>query len=93
MENRIQKLEEEVRTIQERNARVEGDKAWETSWFRIGLIMSVTYIIAAVVLYVIDNENPLRNAFIPTLGYFLSTLSLKPIKEAWIKGFIGRNKE
>ena len=90
MENRIQKLEEEVRAIRERNARVEGDKAWETSKFRIGLIMVVTYIIAAVVLYAIGNDNPMRNAFIPTLGYFLSTQSLPFIKKWWIDRHLDR---
>ncbi len=90
MESRIEKLEEEVREIQERNARVEGDKAWETSWFRIALVMFVTYAIAAAVLHVIGNDNPLRNALIPTLGYFLSTLSLGPVKKAWIQGYLNR---
>ena len=84
MEPRIQKLEEEVRKIRERNARVEAEKAWETSWFRVGSIMAVTYVIATAALYAIGNDNPFRNALIPTLGYFLSTQSLPFIKQWWI---------
>ncbi len=35
MEEKLQKLEKEVAAIKERNLRVEADKAWETSSFRI----------------------------------------------------------
>lgn len=90
MENRIQKLEEEIHTIQERNARVEAEKAWETSWFRVGSIAAVTYIIATAALYAIGNDNPLRNALIPTLGYFLSTQSLPFVKSWWISRYISK---
>ena len=31
MEDQLNKIEEELRTIRERNVRVEADKAWETS--------------------------------------------------------------
>ena len=84
METRIQKLEGEIGAIKDRNARVEAEKAWETSWFRVGSIMAVTYVIATVALYAIGNDNPLRNALIPTIGYFLSTQSLPFIKQWWI---------
>ena len=84
METRIQKLEGEIGAIKDRNARVEAEKAWETSWFRVGSIMAVTYVIATVALYAIGNDNLLRNALIPTIGYFLSTQSLPFIKQWWI---------
>jgi hypothetical protein len=90
METRIQKLEEKVREIHERNARVEAEKAWETSWFRVGSIMVVTYVIATTALYAIGNDNPLRNALIPTLGYFLSTQSLPFVKSWWTSRYLSR---
>ena len=90
MENRVQKLEGEVREIRERNARVEAEKAWETSWFRVGSIMAVTYVIATAALYAIGNDNPLRNALIPTLGYFLSTQSLPFIKQWWAARYLSK---
>ena len=90
MENRFNKLEGEVREIQERNARVGADKAWETSVFRVASIAAVTYVIAGAVLYAIGNDNPLRNALIPTIGYFLSTQSLPFVKRWWIKNYLSK---
>lgn len=85
MEERIEKIEDELKLIKERNVRVEADKAWERSIFRVASITIITYIIAGLALYAIGNEYPLRNAFIPALGYFLSTQSLLFLKRRWTK--------
>lgn len=87
MENEIKEIKKELGAIRERNERVEGDKAWERSGFRVGSIMVVTYIIAAAALYSIGNSAPLLNALIPTIGYFLSTQSLPFIKRHWIANY------
>ncbi|HQI26215.1 MAG TPA: hypothetical protein PLY95_03155 [Candidatus Paceibacterota bacterium] len=84
MEEEIQKLKQELDTIKERNNRVEGDKAWETSYFRVILISLITYVLASITFYLIGNPNYFLNALIPTLGYFLSTQSLPFIKKWWI---------
>jgi len=76
-------IEEEIQNIQERNRRVEIDKAWETSWTRRVFIATVTYIIAGVWLVMIHDSKPLLKALIPTVGYLLSTLSLPFIKKWW----------
>lgn len=74
----------DLKKIIERNARVEGDKAWETSWIRRGFIASMTYIIAAFYMNYAGLGNPIFGAFVPTGGYLLSTLSLPFIKKYWI---------
>ena len=81
-------IEERVQKIEERNIRVQAEKAWETSNFRILTIMIVTYIIASGTLLFIDNSNPFRNALIPTLGYLLSIQSLPFIKKWWISRYL-----
>jgi hypothetical protein len=78
-------IEQEIEQIKERNARVEADKAWETSIFRKVIISVFTYILTAVVFYLIGVREYLLNAFIPTLGYFLSVQSLPFIKSWWIE--------
>ena len=78
-------LEQEIQTIKERNARVEADKAWEQSGFRIGFITVITYIVAAAVMYKIGVNNYFLNALIPSIGYFLSTWSLPFVKNWWTK--------
>ena len=82
-------IEQRIQKIEERNVRVEAEKAWETSTFRTCSIMLVTYVIACGVLFVIGNENPFRNAFITVIGYFLSTQSLPLIKRFWINRHLG----
>lgn len=87
MEEKIQKLEKEISAIKERNSRVEADKAWETSSFRIFSITIITYIVAALVLYFIGANNFLFSALVPTVGFFLSIQSLPTVKGWWIKKF------
>ncbi len=79
----IEDLKKEINLIKERNRKVELDKAWETSSFRIIFIVIITYIITAIVFYFIGVNNFLRNALIPTLGYYLSTQSLPFVKKFW----------
>ena len=82
MENEA--LKKEIDLIKERNKKVEADKAWEISIFRIVSIVIMTYIITAVVFYFIGIKNFLLNAFIPTVGFYLSTQSLPFIKRWWL---------
>ncbi|EKD78239.1 MAG: hypothetical protein ACD_41C00385G0009 [uncultured bacterium] len=77
-------LEKEVSLIQERNQRVEADKAWETSAFRVITITTMTYVVAVVVLYLMDIERFYLSALIPTVGFFLSVQSLPLIKRWWV---------
>lgn len=85
MEERLQKIETELQTIRERNVRVESDKAWEVSGVRVLSIVIITYIVAALVMFLIGTTNYLSNALIPVVGYLLSTQSLPAIKKLWLK--------
>ncbi len=78
-------MQDELAAIKARNARVERDKAWETSWIRRGFIMIVTYLIAALYMEVAGLGNALLGAFVPVGGYLLSTLSLPVVKRAWVE--------
>ncbi|MEK7664523.1 MAG: hypothetical protein AAB361_00090 [Patescibacteria group bacterium] len=80
----IEEIEKEIKLIKERNKRVEADKAWETSRFRVFFITIITYIITTIVFYFIGVKNYLLNALIPTLGFYLSTRSLPFIKKWWV---------
>lgn len=81
----MEEIEKDILTIQERNARVELDKAWERSWTRRITIMVLTFVIASIWLYIINESYVLLKAIVPTLGYLLSTLSIPQIKKIWIK--------
>ena len=90
MELRIQKLQQEIEEIKQRNLRVEENKAWEVSWSRQLFIVASTYIIAGIWLVLIHDTFPWLKAFVPAIGYLLSTLSLPFIKKWWIKNHAKR---
>lgn len=81
----LAQLKKEVAEIKERNARVEKDKAWETSWSRRILIAILTYIVIVIFFLFSKLPNPFVNAIVPTLGFVLSTLSVSYFKKIWIK--------
>ena len=81
----MDKIQEKLETIEQRNKRVELDKAWETSFVRRGFIAVVTYLIAFWFMRSIGVSDPYLNALVPTGGYILSTLSLPFIKRHWLK--------
>ncbi len=82
---KISQLEAEIAKINERNRRVEIDKAWEVSLIRRISIIILTYIVAGSWLWVIDESYVLLKAVVPVLGYLLSTLSIPQIKRVWVK--------
>ena len=75
----------DLESIQQRNARVESDKAWETSWTRRFSIASLTYIILVLYLPMLGLEKSYLHATVPVCGYLLSTLTLPVIKKRWLQ--------
>ena len=73
--SQVEHLEKEIEVLKARNARVEKEKAWETSWQRKISILGFTYILMLLVFFILKNPHPFTNAIIPTLGYLLSTLT------------------
>lgn len=80
----MQKIEQEILLIKDRNKRVELDKAWETSWFRKIIICALTYVVMCLIMYSIGIKDFYINAIIPTVGFFLSTLSMGFFKKFWV---------
>lgn len=74
----------ELDDLKQRNARVEADKAWETSWTRKIIITALTYVIVMFYLAILGMERVYLHALVPAGGYFLSTLSLPVFKRWWI---------
>jgi preprotein translocase subunit SecF len=78
-------IEERVLKIEQRNQKVELDKAWETSRTRKVLIAVMTYITIVLFFHVAELPKPFVNSIVPTVGFVLSTLSLPYFKNIWIK--------
>lgn len=77
-------LEQRVATIEKRNSRVEGDKAWETSLTRRFTISVMTYLIVFAYNWAIGGMRPYLTAFVPVGGYLLSTVTIPLVKRRWI---------
>ena len=81
----LSSLEKRVAAIEERNARVEVDKAWETSQARRGALVVFTYVAIGAYFIAISVPSPWLNAIVPALAFMLSTLTLPYLKGLWIK--------
>ena len=82
----IKELENEIIKIKERNQKVELDKAWETSFTRKICICILTYIVVVIYSYLINKiSNIFLSSLVPVIGFTLSTLSLKIVRNVWEK--------
>ena len=80
----IEELKKEIEQIKERNARVELDKKWETSFTRRFCICVLTYIVVVIYTYLTTKvTNVFLSSVVPVIGFFLSTLSLKYVRKVW----------
>jgi hypothetical protein len=78
-------IKTEVEQIISRNKKVETDKAWETSWTRVIFLGGIIYLTAGAWLKILNDTYPWLKAFIPPLGFIVSTWSLPIIKKWWVK--------
>ena len=81
----VEELEKRITAIENRNKKVENDKAWETSVLRKIIILVLTYIFAVLYLKIADTTNPFFGAVVPTVGFFLSTQTLSIVKKWWLR--------
>ena len=77
-------LAQRIQKIEDRNSKVETEKAWELSWARFWTNTAATYLTMNLFLWSIDGPFPPINAIIPTIGYVLSTLSIPLVKKWWL---------
>lgn len=79
-------LENEIAKIKERNKKVELDKAWETSGTRKICICILTYIVVVTYSHLINKiSNVWLSSLVPVIGFTLSTVSLKLVRNVWEK--------
>ncbi len=78
-------LEERIKKLEDRNRRVEGDKAWETSWTRRLAIMLMVYATIVFYLHFVIHINPWINGLVPVIGYAVSTFTVGFLKNRWLE--------
>ena len=77
-----------LEAIEQRNKKVELDKAWEVSWARKMVIAVLTDVTIVLFFLVAQLPKPFLNSIVPTTGFVLSTLSLPFFKGIWIKYWV-----
>lgn len=80
----MEDLEQRIKQVEDRNSRVESDKAWEKSWTRRILLVIFTYLAIGLYLNAIEVSNPWINAIVPAIGFMISTLTMPFFKKIWI---------
>lgn len=81
-------MEKRIEQIEQRNKRVEEDKAWETSFTRRLCIAILTYIVVVIYSYTISKINNIfLSSLVPVIGFTLSTISLSGIRKYWSKKY------
>lgn len=85
----MENIEQRIQKIENRNEKVETDKAWETSWTRRILLTLFTYLAIGVYLWAIKIARPWLNAIVPAVAFMISTLTMPFFKKIWLK----RNQE
>lgn len=78
-------VEKRLEIIEQRNKKVELDKAWEISLPRKIIIAFLTYLTIVLFFLAAKLPRPFINSIVPTAGFVLSTLSLPFFKRLWIK--------
>ena len=81
----LKTIRDSIKSVIERNRRVEADKAWETSRTRKIIIAVFTYIVIVIFFYFAGLPKPFINSIVPALAFVLSTLTLPLFKKIWIK--------
>ena len=77
-------MKDKVKSVIDRNKRVEADKAWETSYTRRTILTIFTYLAIGVYLSAINIPRPWLNAIVPAVAFMLSTLTLPYFKKIWL---------
>ncbi len=78
-------IEERIVAIEERNARVEREKAWETSATRMIVVSVLTYFVVALLFWILGNQHFLLSALVPTTGFILSVQTVPIVRRWWMK--------
>lgn len=81
----MENIEQRIGALEERNKRVEADKAWETSFTRKSLLTLFTYLAIGLYLQAIEVDRPWINAIVPAVGFMISTLTMPFFKSLWLK--------
>lgn len=78
----LKNIEEELEKINQRNKRVELDKAWETSGIRKVCICILTYIVVIIYSYIVRNyDNIFLSSLVPVIRFYIIYIIIEICKK------------
>jgi len=77
---KLNEIESRIEKIEARNKQVTAEKSWETSRTRVLSVIVLTYVVLVLSMQILSLPNPFVSALVPTIGYYLSTVSVGVIK-------------
>ncbi len=81
----LPQLEKEVKELQKRNARVDTNKAWETSLTRKLVLSALIYLLALGLFASEYDPHIYTDALLPAVAFLISTLTIQAVKNWWVK--------
>ncbi len=84
----LKSLKKEIENLKQRNKKVELEKSWETSYFRIIGILISTFIIIYTIMYIAWFWDKIVWSLISAIWYLISTFSLWFLKKIYIKKYL-----
>jgi len=81
---RLAKYKERLQSIEYRNYYKKVGKDFEGGYARVIIIMIITYIVLGFYMLFVGIGRPFINAIVPTVGFQLSTVSLKCLQHRYV---------
>ena len=81
----IHQLQNAIDVLREEFKEEKKQQQFHSSWTRIITISTITYVTMAIYMYLLGVNQPYYSAVIPTTGFYLSTLSVSPLRRIWLK--------
>jgi len=82
----IERLQEQVAKLEQRNIDKDVGKSFESSWTRTCFIIAFTYIVIYLYLrFSLNVADPQKNAVVPAIGFTMSTWSMSLVKPVWAR--------
>lgn len=81
----IHQLQTAIDALREELKEEKKHQQFHSSWTRTITITLITYVTLGIYMTILGVKYPYYSAVIPATGFYLSTLSLSPIRNVWRK--------
>lgn len=92
LDERVSHLEETVERIRLSGKYSNLQKNWENSRIRVITVAVSMYVLTLTFMLILQVQNPIVSALLPTVGYMLSTNSIPLVRRIWVRNYLRTGK-